>query len=156
MNFAEYHRQAAPILQQNLQVGVIGYHTLCSCLIKGKQCEITFKGKPHEGNPQSWLCEEAIVNLSIPGAPKTPQTHQRFVVTISPHDDLSSACARVSEAILKVTGVNKIIVKKQGELWRATLEHKPGVSETGKTHLEAIGELLMSNPEQFGVEVIVS
>lgn len=156
MNIAEYHQKAAPILQESLQVGVIGYSNLCFCQIKGMNCEIIFKVKPDTGKPECWLCEEAVVSLSVPDAPKTPQTYKRFVVAISPMASIQQACASVSEAILKVTGVQKIMVHRQGQGdWLASIEGKPHTTSKGATHLEAIGELVMSHPELFGVEVNV-
>jgi hypothetical protein len=149
--FTEYHLKAAPILQENLQVEVKGYNTLCSCKIKGVNCEIVFKGINVTGG---WLCQEAVVTMQVPETQKTPQTYRRQVVAINPEDDIAQACARVSEVIERVGGVKKILLKKRSE-WQALIENDPLSLGVGKTHLEALGDLVMKNPGQFGLEIAV-
>lgn len=151
MNFAEYHLKAAPLLQEMLQIEVRGYNTLCSFKIKNMTCEVVFRG----ANSGTFACDEAVVVLSMPGAPKTPQTHKRLVVAIDKNDTIAQACAKVSELILKTTGVRKIIVKSRGTDWHASFEDNATIWSSGKTAYEAIGDLIFHHSEQFGVEVEV-
>lgn len=147
-----YHLKAAPILQQLLQVEVKGYDTLCAFQIKGMSCEVFFKFKP---SPDVFKCEEALITMSMPGAPKTPQTYKRLVVAIDENDTIAQACMKVSETVLRTTGVKTIIVKHQDKNWCAFIEEKSFVNAIGQTAHEALGNLVHNNPEEFGVQVEV-
>lgn len=148
MSFSEYHLKAAPLLQEMLQIEVRGYNTLCSCKFKNMTCEIVFKGKVDGG----FRCSEAVIDLSMPGVPKTPQTHKRLVVAIDKDDTISDACVKVVELLTKTAGVKKIVAK-QRDVWQVYFADNPAVWASGKTFYEALGDLLFHNPEQFGVEV---
>jgi hypothetical protein len=148
-SFSEYHFKAAEYLTENLQIKVTGYNTLCSCVINGMTCEVTFCGKSGFAN---LVCTEAIVTVYRPGAPNTPQNFKRHVVGISESWDIAQACAAVSDEINRLSRVTRIIVKKRGADWHAQIEGKAEWA-SGKSHIEAIGDLVLSHPDQFGVEV---
>lgn len=148
VNFSEYHQQAATHLQEILQTEVKGYYTLCSCVVKNRRCDIVFKGKTE--------VDEAIIDYSIPGAPKNPHTHSRRVVAINHGDSVQEACNKVAEEISRLMP-NVINVVKKGSEWMAYVEgNGPAyMFSMGDTHLEAIGQLIMKYNSRFGVEVAV-
>lgn len=143
--FSEYHLVAAVILTKYLQIKVDGYNTLCSCQIEGKACEVVFKGQP---TFDKWLCSEAIVTFS--GMPK-----KRSVVNILPEWDIDRVCSAVADEIKRITQINNVVVGKSGDAWHAVLEHNSSMCGSGKTHLEAIGDLVFNNADAFGIEVKV-
>jgi hypothetical protein len=49
--------------------------------------------------------------------------------------------------------MNTIRVIKRGNDWHASFLGKPETWEAGKTHAEAIGNLVLSHTETFGVEI---
>lgn len=150
ITFAEYHQKAATHLQEILQTEVKGYNTLCSCMIKNRRCEVVFKGKT------AIEIDEAVIDYSIPGVPKTPQTHKRRVVAINHADSVQEASNKVAEEIARLLP-NVITVAKKGNEWMASVEgNGPAfMFAMGNTHLEAIGQLVMNNSGRFGVEVTV-
>ncbi len=151
MGFSEYHHAAATCLQEVLQVGVRGYNTLCSFNIKNRLCEVVFKNDLGRGD--SWEPVEAIIDWYVPGVPKTAQTHKRRVVAINKGSTMAQAVNAVVDEVKRMTDTPQIIVQKYGQNWRAYLN--PSKFYEGKTHTEALGELLINNAPNLGIEVSV-
>ncbi|MBU1179381.1 hypothetical protein KJ885_00365 [Patescibacteria group bacterium] len=47
----------------------------------------------------------------------------------------------------------KIIIKRRPADYHASLQEKPGVWGCGKTQATAIGDMIMSHPAEFGIEI---
>jgi hypothetical protein len=150
--YAEYHSKAQPLLEGILKAKVTAYNTLCSCNIKGKTCEVVFKGKAHQSG--DWICDEVIATIYIPGVPRTPNNFKTLAFAVDADEGIGSVCNKVGEGILKAINVVNIVVKKQANNWLAYVESKIDFRGVGNSAREAIGDLVMNHRDQFGVTEI--